>query len=63
MHGAALPWIPSPAGLDRRPLYRVGGAQASGNCHLEPLSWMRLPPGETFEAFAGAQGARLWIED
>lgn len=64
MHGAALPWIPGPhAGVDRRPLYRVGGEQAGGNFRLEPRSWMCLPPGENFEASAGAQDARLRIKD
>lgn len=39
-----------------------GAAQGEG-FHLDPLSWMRLPPGMPFDAMGGPQGARLWFKD
>lgn len=29
---------------------------------LEPMSWLRLPPGARLAASAGAQGARVWMK-
>jgi quercetin dioxygenase-like cupin family protein len=43
MHGATLPWLASPlAGVERRPLYRLGGEQARAT------SLVRYAPGSHF---------------
>jgi quercetin dioxygenase-like cupin family protein len=56
MHGAALPWLPSPlAGVDRRPLYRVGGEQARAT------SLVRYAPGSHFSAHLHSGGEEFLV--
>ncbi|BGE66970.1 TPA: cupin domain-containing protein [Pseudomonas aeruginosa] len=50
----------NPRGLE---LLVLEGAVAGEDYRLEPLGWMRLPPGMPFEAEGGPEGARLWIKD
>ena len=44
-------------------LLLLNGMLSGTNFQLQPLSWMRLPPGMPLEVAAGADGARLWIKD
>ncbi len=56
MHGASLPWIASPlAGVDRRPLYRVGGEQARAT------SLVRYAPGSHFSAHLHSGGEEFLV--
>ncbi|WP_170847801.1 cupin domain-containing protein [Pseudomonas linyingensis] len=56
IHGARLPWIPSPqAGVDRRPLYRVGGEQARAT------TLVRYAPGSHFSAHSHAGGEEFLV--
>jgi quercetin dioxygenase-like cupin family protein len=52
--------LSSPRGLE---LLVLDGTVAGEDFLLQPLSWMRLPPGMPFEAKAGAGGARLWFKE
>ncbi|MCO7595287.1 MULTISPECIES: cupin domain-containing protein [Pseudomonas] len=52
--------LANPRGLE---LLLLDGEIAGEDFTLQPLSWMRLPPGMPFEAVAGARGARLWLKD
>ncbi|CEG51718.1 conserved hypothetical protein [Stutzerimonas xanthomarina] len=56
VHAAALPWIASPlAGVDRRPLYRVGGEQARAT------SLVRYAPGSHFSAHTHSGGEEFLV--
>jgi quercetin dioxygenase-like cupin family protein len=56
VHAAALPWIASPlAGVDRRPLYRVGGEQARAT------SFVRYAPGSHFSAHTHSGGEEFLV--
>lgn len=50
----------NPRGLE---LLVLEGELTGADYNLNPLSWMRLPPGSALQASAGAQGARVWIKD
>ncbi|BBP64731.1 cupin [Pseudomonas sp. Cab53] len=50
----------NPRGLE---LLVLEGELQGEDFTLQPLGWMRLPPGEPLEARAGAQGARVWLKD
>jgi hypothetical protein len=52
--------LSNPRGLE---LLVLDGAVAGEDFLLQPLSWMRLPPGMPLEATAGTGGARLWVKD
>lgn len=52
--------ILNPRGLE---LLVLDGTLVGEDFLLQPLSWMRLPSGMTFEAEAGVDGARLWLKD
>ena len=49
--------IANPRGLE---LLVVEGGFHDGMEEFAPLSWLRLPPGEHFNARTGATGARVW---
>ncbi len=56
VHADALPWIASPhAGVDRRPLYRVGGEQARAT------SLVRYAPGSHFSAHTHSGGEEFLV--
>lgn len=56
VHGATLPWIASPLpGVDRRPLYRVGGEQARAT------SLVRYAPGSHFSAHLHSGGEEFLV--
>lgn len=56
MQGAELPWLPSPlAGVERRPLYRVGGEQARAT------SLVRYLPGSRFSPHRHPGGEELLV--
>lgn len=56
MHGASLPWIASPLpGVERRPLYRLGGEQARAT------SFVRYAPGSHFSAHRHAGGEEFLV--
>ena len=56
MHGADLPWIPSPqTGVERRPLYRVGGEQARAT------SLVRYALGSSFSAHIHSGGEEFLV--
>lgn len=56
MQGAELPWISSPlAGVERRPLYRVGGEQARAT------SLVRYAPGSSFNAHVHSGGEEILV--
>lgn len=56
VHAASLPWIPSPlAGVDRRPLYRIGGEQARAT------SIVRYAPGSAFSAHGHSGGEEFLV--
>ena len=38
------------------------GVFSEGGERFEPQSWLRLPPGATLRARAGANGCRLWVK-
>ena len=58
MHGSALPWIASPLpGVDRRPLYRLGGEQARAT------SLVRYAPGSQFSAHLHSGGEEFLVLD
>lgn len=58
VHSASLPWIPSPlAGVDRRPLYRIGGEQARAT------SIVRYAPGSAFNAHVHSGGEEFLVLD
>ncbi|XQR89858.1 cupin [Stutzerimonas urumqiensis] len=55
-HGARLPWLPSPlAGVERRPLYRLGGEQARAT------SLVRYRPGSHFSAHEHGGGEEILV--
>ncbi len=53
-------YLPNSRGLE---LLVLDGTITGDGFALQPLSWMRLPPGMPLEAMAGAVGARLWLKD
>lgn len=56
MHGASLPWIASPLpGVERRPLYRLGGEQARAT------SLVRYAPGSHFSAHQHSGGEEFLV--
>lgn len=56
VHGAALPWLPSPLpGVERRMLYRVGGEQARAT------SLVRYAPGSRFSAHVHGAGEEFVV--
>lgn len=56
VHSSTLPWIHSPsAGVDRRPLYRVGGEQARAT------SMVRYAPGSAFSAHVHSGGEEFLV--
>lgn len=56
MHGATLPWLASPLpGVERRPLYRVGGEQARAT------SLVRYAPGSAFSAHVHGEGEEFLV--
>ena len=58
MHGASLPWIASPLpGVERRPLYRLGGEQARAT------SLVRYAPGSSFSAHLHSGGEEFLVVD
>jgi anti-sigma factor ChrR (cupin superfamily) len=52
--------LDNPRGLE---ILLLDGSIVGDGFDLQPLSWMRLPAGEPFEAAADKGGARLWIKD
>lgn len=52
--------LANPRGLE---LLLLEGQACGEDFQLQPLSWLRLPPGMPLAAVAGAQGARLWLKD
>jgi quercetin dioxygenase-like cupin family protein len=52
--------LANPRGLE---LLLLEGTAHGEDFQLQPLSWMRLPPGMPLAAVAGARGARLWLKD
>lgn len=58
MHGADLPWIASPLpGVERRPLYRLGGEQARAT------SLVRYAPGSRFSEHLHSGGEEFLVVD
>lgn len=56
MHGANLPWLPSPLpGVERRPLYRLGAEQARAT------SLVRYAPGSHFSAHVHSGGEEFLV--
>ncbi|BAN48760.1 cupin domain-containing protein [Metapseudomonas resinovorans] len=56
MHASTLPWLASPlAGVDRRPLYRLGGEQARAT------SLVRYAPGSHFSAHMHSAGEEFLV--
>lgn len=56
MHGADLPWIPSPlVGVERRPLYRLGAEQARAT------SLVRYAPGSEFSMHVHSGGEEFLV--
>lgn len=56
VHAASQPWVASPlAGVDRRPLYRVGGEQARAT------SLVRYAPGSHFSAHTHSGGEEFLV--
>lgn len=56
MHGATLPWLPSPLpGVERRPLYRLGGEQARAT------TLVRYAPGSRFSAHRHGLGEEFVV--
>ncbi|MHA6195595.1 cupin domain-containing protein [Pseudomonas wadenswilerensis] len=56
MHGATLPWLASPLpGVERRPLYRLGGEQARAT------SLVRYAPGSRFSAHRHGLGEEFVV--
>lgn len=56
VHGAKLPWLPSPLpGVERRMLYRVGGEQARAT------SLVRYAPGSRFSAHVHGAGEEFVV--
>jgi len=51
--------IPSPAGLE---LLVLRGSFNEGGERFVGQSWLRLPPGSSFAAMAGAEGCRVWAK-
>ncbi len=51
--------LPIPGGIEL--LVLDGGFSESGEA-FEPHSWLRLPPGRTLKAKAGASGCKLWAK-
>lgn len=59
-------WDPHASVAERYPggveLLVIDGAIEESFATLKPRSWLRLPPGATLQARAGANGARLWVK-
>jgi len=56
--GAEVP-LQSPAGLE---LLVLEGGFADGEERFTYQSWLRLPPGSSVQARAGAKGCRVWLK-
>ncbi|WP_028237881.1 cupin domain-containing protein [Stutzerimonas azotifigens] len=52
--------VNNPRGLE---ILLLEGSVTGEDFQLQPLSWMRLPAGESFQAVARDGGARLWVKD
>lgn len=58
MHGTSLPWVASPLpGVERRPLYRLGGEQARAT------SLVHYAPGSSFSAHLHSGGEEFLVID
>jgi len=49
----------APGGIE---ILVLDGALYESGETLEPQSWLRLPPGATLAAHAGAKGCRVWVK-
>src|SRR5690606_38070658 len=50
---------PAPGGAE---LLVLSGSFVESGETFEPQSWLRLPPGSTLRATAGAQGCTVWMK-
>jgi hypothetical protein len=51
--------VDAPGGME---VFVLDGGFDEGGESFSKHSWLRLPPGDTLHAVAGAAGARVWIK-